>query len=268
MLRILIPNYAEYQHYRDRNPPWIKLHKKILTDYKFMNLSGNEQMLCICLWLLASENPLEEGMGVVNLEGPEELHWRLRPREGTVSLGGSDTLKALKSKGFLEFNEGDLSPEQDASTVLARRNTEGEGERERYTTTEQTPAPSARGGKKAKSPSKKSWAREAAEDWDAHFGKGSSAPGRIGAALTRLVKAHGWDEVRPVWQRYIAEKDPTYASPQDFATKYQVWVDGSVHVGGESIEAHNRTQTQRFLDGEKPLPSQRGLSRILPPGKT
>jgi hypothetical protein len=256
-MKILIPKFAEYQHYGKRMPPWIKLHKKLLDDHKFWSLKAEQQILLIALWLLASENALEEGHGVVEMTR-KELTWRLRD----VSLKNLD---ALKDSGFIQIEDASNGETPRASRALARRLPQREGERETETEgeveTEVAALTRSEGGPK------KSWAREAAEDWDEHFGKGSSAPGRIGAALTRLVKAHGWTEVRPIWQRYIAEKDPTYASPQDFASKYQVWADGSVHVGGEGIEAHNRQQTQRFLDGEKGLPSQRGLSRILPPGK-
>ncbi len=251
-MKILIPKYAEYQHYGKRMPPWIKLHKKLLDDHKFWSLKAEHQILLISIWLLASENPLEEGHGVVEMNR-KELTWRLRD----VNLKGLDS---LKDNGFIQIEDASDREAPRASTALAKRLPQREREGETETEGEgETEAPAL-----ARSGGKKSWAREAAEDWDEHFGKGSSVPGRIGAALTRLVKAHGWAQLRPVWQRYIAEKDPTYASPQDFASKYQVWADGSVHVGGEGIEAHNREQTQRFLDGEKDLPSQRGLSRILP----
>ena len=33
MRRLRIKNWAEFQHYRTRRPPWIKLHRGLLDDY-------------------------------------------------------------------------------------------------------------------------------------------------------------------------------------------------------------------------------------------
>lgn len=253
-MKILIPKYGEYQHYGKRRPPWIKLHKKLLDDHKFFSLKAEHQMLLICLWLLASENPLEEGYGVVEVTRTE-LHWRLRG----MNLKGLDS---LKSNGFIVVEDASDRETPHASTALARRlpQRETEGETEAEAETEGPPA------EPAGVPAKKSWAREAAEDWDAHFGKGSSAPGRIGAALSPLVKAHGWARVRPVWQRYIEEKDPQFASPQDFQSKFRVWAEGLENrVGGRAIENENRRELGRFLEGEqKRLPSEPTSAKMTP----
>ena len=33
-------DWGEFQHYKDRSPPWIKLHKKILDNADFSPLAG------------------------------------------------------------------------------------------------------------------------------------------------------------------------------------------------------------------------------------
>jgi len=91
-----------------------------------------------------------------------------------------------------------------------------------------------------------SWTHEACVDWDERFGKGSCDAGRIGRALRPLVKAHGWAAVRPVWRTYLEEKDPTFASPQDFKAKFTAWSDGA--AGGDSVDAHNRRVLRSFMD--------------------
>lgn len=48
-------NWETFQHYKDRAPAWIKLHKGLLTDYKFACLPVASRALAPCLWLLASE---------------------------------------------------------------------------------------------------------------------------------------------------------------------------------------------------------------------
>jgi len=49
-----IPNWEDYQHYKDRAPPWIKLHNALLDDYEFCSLPDAAKFQVICLWLLAS----------------------------------------------------------------------------------------------------------------------------------------------------------------------------------------------------------------------
>ena len=54
---ITIPNLETYQHYKERKGmPWIKWHRKCLTDYNFCQLTDRERWLFIGLILLATEN--------------------------------------------------------------------------------------------------------------------------------------------------------------------------------------------------------------------
>ena len=101
-----IKNWEEYQHYRDRCPPWIKLHVKILNDKDFTALSCASRGLLIQLWILASEN---EGKTPINIE---EIKFRLRDnsiKEKDVNL--------LIDKGFLVGCKQMLA---DASELLAK----------------------------------------------------------------------------------------------------------------------------------------------------
>ena len=49
-----IPNWEEYQHYKDRDPPWIKLHTKILESYELSLLPDAAKAHLMLIWLLAS----------------------------------------------------------------------------------------------------------------------------------------------------------------------------------------------------------------------
>lgn len=51
-----VPNWEEFQHYKDRTPPWIKLHRSILTDYKFICLQDASKLHLVMLWLYASQH--------------------------------------------------------------------------------------------------------------------------------------------------------------------------------------------------------------------
>ena len=59
-----VKNLKKFQHYKDRCPPWIKLHSSILDDYEFGLLPDDCQHQLMLIWVLASkcENrlPLDE----------------------------------------------------------------------------------------------------------------------------------------------------------------------------------------------------------------
>jgi len=52
---ISIKNWHVYQHYKDRNPPWIKFHVSLLSDYGFCSLPDYLKLQLCLLFLLASK---------------------------------------------------------------------------------------------------------------------------------------------------------------------------------------------------------------------
>ena len=108
-------NWSKFQHYRDRCPPWIKLHRDILNDRVFASLPIASKALAPLLWLLASES--KDGSFDA---ASEELAFRLHIASKDIEQG----LKPLIDNGFFV----------DASTMLAPcyqvATTEREGERE------------------------------------------------------------------------------------------------------------------------------------------
>ena len=54
-MKLIPKNWVDHQHYKDRNPPWIKLHRKLLNDRAFMCLPLASKALAPLLWLLAAE---------------------------------------------------------------------------------------------------------------------------------------------------------------------------------------------------------------------
>jgi hypothetical protein len=88
----LIPrDWIDHQHYKDRNPPWIKLHKKLLNNRAFMCLPLASKALAPLLWLLASES--KDGTFLATYE---ELEFRLRITRKDLEVG----LKPLIDNGF------------------------------------------------------------------------------------------------------------------------------------------------------------------------
>lgn len=96
-------NWDEFQHYKDRSPSWIKLHRNILDNYEFHLMQDASKALAMCLWLVASEN-LE---GEIDANSTK-LAFRLRMPKEKVE----NSLKELIDSGFFIVL-------QDASGVLA-----------------------------------------------------------------------------------------------------------------------------------------------------
>lgn len=99
-MKLVPKNWDKFQHYKDRNPPWIKLHRDLLIDKEFMRLPIASKALAPMLWLLASEDI----DGIFNAE-IDELEFRLRFTQKEIK----DGLKPLIDNGFF----------LDASTMLA-----------------------------------------------------------------------------------------------------------------------------------------------------
>jgi len=53
---IRVKNWNEYQHYKDRSAPWIKLHKELLSSHFWVMGSDASKLLAICIMLLAQRN--------------------------------------------------------------------------------------------------------------------------------------------------------------------------------------------------------------------
>ncbi len=117
-MKLIPKNWNLFQHYKDRNPPWIKLHRDLLNNKDFMRLPLASKALAPLLWLLASESL--DGTFDADID---ELSFRLRLSEKEIN----DGLKPLIDNGFF----------LDASTMLAPRlqvaipETEGETEKEK-----------------------------------------------------------------------------------------------------------------------------------------
>ena len=72
-----IKNWSEFQHFKDRTPPWIKLYRYLLDDPDWHSLSGDEAKTLIMLWLIASEDKDMEGQ----LPPLKNIAFRLRISE-------------------------------------------------------------------------------------------------------------------------------------------------------------------------------------------
>jgi len=58
---VRIKNWAKFQHFKDRRPPWVKLYRDILDDPEWHELDAEAAKILVMLWLLASEDETQEG---------------------------------------------------------------------------------------------------------------------------------------------------------------------------------------------------------------
>jgi len=93
-------NWREFQHYKHRLPPWIRLHKSLLDDYEFHCLPTASRALAPMLWLLASESI--DGVIDANVG---KLSFRLHLPEKEIEKA----LKHLIDKGFFTVASNTLA---------------------------------------------------------------------------------------------------------------------------------------------------------------
>lgn len=116
---VKITNWDVFQHYQNRRPPWIKLHRQLLENRHWHQLGSDASKLLVECWLIASDN----SDGTIH-DDVEDLAFRLH-REASTIL---PLLQELVGHGFIQIET------DDASEVLAQRlqvavpETETEGE--------------------------------------------------------------------------------------------------------------------------------------------
>ena len=139
MRRLRIKNWAEFQHYRTRRPPWIKLHRGLLDDLGWHRLPETSRAVGPMLWLLASEHA--DGVIPYDLE---TIAFRLHMTADKVDAA----LGPLIGAGFV-IEEHDASEplaagKQPASPEVGERNQSKSRRETRARTSRQTRFPRRR----------------------------------------------------------------------------------------------------------------------------
>lgn len=115
-------NWFKYQHYRDRHPPWIKLHRTFLTDPAVQSLSDQDQFCLIKLWLAASDNEgrVPDVRGMCGVSARHVLG--ICPTHRTDYL--VSMLARFESKGLISHEDIRGTEPQIASKLLAQSRVE------------------------------------------------------------------------------------------------------------------------------------------------
>ncbi len=96
MQYLKVKNWEEFQHYKDRSPPWIKLHRDLLRDYNFNCLQDASKLQLMLIWLLASQ---------MDNKIPADAEYIKQQ----LCIKGEVHLKELIDKGFLIDDSGVLA---------------------------------------------------------------------------------------------------------------------------------------------------------------
>ena len=100
-----VRNWDEFQHYKDRDPTWIKLYNRLLDDYAFGLLPDARKFHLIGIFLLASRH---------NNRVPKDPHWVGRKIGAHMPVD----LTLLERAGFLVMLDDDLPSSSGGAPLL------------------------------------------------------------------------------------------------------------------------------------------------------
>lgn len=142
MTALSVRNWQQFQHYKDRDPLWIKVYSRLLDDADFLSLPEAAQAQLIKLWLLASRcgNSIRDDSRFLK----HALHTKRLYIEELLTAG---FLLRITSDAVAQPASTPLAPRYPNASPHARPRARGEEEAEEETEleTEQTSSSSARG---------------------------------------------------------------------------------------------------------------------------
>jgi hypothetical protein len=116
--------WERFQHYRDRDPPWVKLYRDLLTSESWVLGTDTSRLVQVASVLLAAR-----------YGNKIPFDWKLIRKVASLDCTPeqfSEAVSHLATYGFLEIQQvPDAQPrmEQSASAVLAKCSSEAEGEK-------------------------------------------------------------------------------------------------------------------------------------------
>lgn len=126
---IQICRWDEFQHFKKRDPIWIKLYRKLRNDRKWRTLPAKESKMLVDLWMLAADG---DDAGKIHLTD-EEIAWELRMDPDEVR----PCLEVIATHGFIKLISERY--QSDSPHALARDRGR-ERDRDRETTATASPA--------------------------------------------------------------------------------------------------------------------------------
>lgn len=97
---VQVKDYERFQHYKDRDPPWIKLYVRLLEDYHFARLPDASKAHLILVWVLASrlENKIPKDAAWIGRQigATEPVDLVLLMAEGWLQPWDAETAKGKR----------------------------------------------------------------------------------------------------------------------------------------------------------------------------
>jgi len=94
--------WEKLQHYKDRNPPWIKLHNYILDDFYYCQLPDNTKAHLTNLMLLASrtnnEVPFNPEWIKPRISANTDINFDLLLKTDFIQIVDASKLQAIRSE--------------------------------------------------------------------------------------------------------------------------------------------------------------------------
>lgn len=112
IIKLTPRNWASFQHYRDRSPPWIKLHRSLADNYDYHLLPDWVAKLLPLIWIVASD----AAHGV--LPGPSDLAFRLRISTERCE----EAIKVLIERGFIATLSAEQAAQASEQTPATAKN--------------------------------------------------------------------------------------------------------------------------------------------------
>jgi len=139
-----VKNWDEFQHYKDRNPPWIKLYNTLINDYSYVCLQDDTKLHLIHIFLYASQHENK-------IPADEEF------LSNVLNVNSQVRLKPLLDNGFIEMlstRKHDDSDMQQSPYTEERRGEQSKEEESRETPREKSIIP-ANIGEDTRTPAEK-----------------------------------------------------------------------------------------------------------------
>lgn len=108
MQYVRIKEWDQFQHYKDRAPPWIKLHKSLMTSRTWVSLDDAGRVLAIASMMLAADTGNKTPLDPVYLRR-------------VAYLNTDPDFAPLVKIGFVEIIDENLNLLASASAALAKR---------------------------------------------------------------------------------------------------------------------------------------------------
>jgi len=120
-----ICKWEQYQHYKDRNPPWIKLHREFLTSYTWTVLDDASRLLAVACMILAAETGNKIPLDRDFIQRRTQLRTRPDVRK-LIEVGFAEMIDEPE----LSTVASDLLADASSIVQVARPETEAETEKE------------------------------------------------------------------------------------------------------------------------------------------